>query len=616
MSVERSLKVPAVEKRALDLAAKTLSQEEIASRLKSKLKRQEEKMVARMNDKHNKRMRILLQMQQADDLRVKESVRKQRQLASELRKRREDELIARRKRDPGPDGFRSISEASLLLHKEQARGGKDHSASSLPILSPLELAKAAKAKENAKKKLELQRQLDAQRRRTEQKRQTEEYFAAHYRKIEEKKMHMKAREEIKNHQRLVRRREQEIEREKKNRALTERLDKAMASQEEMLSLKYEKFRCREEQQYFKQVEQEFLQELKEEESEQRRAELARKRKGANHKRDSVDRARVKDLLRRELEMDQKLKSYHEEVQEKWKEMRAERDFKREHGKNVYTNMIALNDAKRNDLLARRHQTEQRLQLFHEEVEMGLQKLREDADDHDRYRLEIRERVYQQDRERAEMIATIADSRSHRHDRLLQIIQLEREHSIRKQSAIRDAKIKRQQEEKEDQARIRELWLQEKVEKRVMRMRKRGENNVGSPQSSPQSSGASMSCTNHPKERKKKSAEQLLAELEQLRDRQAFQMDCILNEEEQNEQRRTDTEITCDPTLRAQITKDFARQRRLAVERIRRIQEENEIVLYDRLNAYHRHTRKTQENPGLSEGKISVVDCDGSNILRE
>ena len=35
MSVERSLKVPAVEKRALDLAAKTLSQEEIASRLKS-----------------------------------------------------------------------------------------------------------------------------------------------------------------------------------------------------------------------------------------------------------------------------------------------------------------------------------------------------------------------------------------------------------------------------------------------------------------------------------------------------------------------------------------------------------------------------------------------------
>lgn len=611
MSVERSLKVSAGEKRALDLAAKTLSQEEIASRLKSKLKRQEEKMVARMNEKHNKRMRILLQMQQADDLRVKESVRKQRQLASELRKRREDELIARRKRDPGPDGFRSISEASLLLHKEQSRGGKDHKtgASSLPILSPSELAKAAKAKENAKKKLELQRQLDAQRRQAEQKRQTEEFFAAHYRKIKEKEMHMKAREEIKNHQRLVRKREKEIEREKKNRALTERLDKAMASQEEMLSLKYEKFRHREEQQYFKQVEQEFLLELKEEESKQRRAELARKRKDASHKRDSVDRARVKDLLRRELEMDQKLESYHEEVQEKWKKMRAERDSKREHGKNVYTNMIALNDAKRDDLLARRRQTEQRLQLFHEEVEMGLQKLREDADEHDRDRLEIRERVYQQDRERAEMVATIADSRSHRHDRLLQIIQLEREHCIRKKAAIRDAKIKRQQEQKGDRARNRELWLQERVEQRAMRMRKRDENNVGSPQSS----GASLPCTNHPKERKKKSAEQLLAELEQLRDRQAFQMDCILNEEEQHEQRRTDIELTCDPTLWAQITKDFARQRRLAVERIRRIQGENEIVLYDRLNAYHRHTRKTQEKPGLDEGKISLVDCD---VVRE
>ena len=83
---------------------------------------------------------------------------------------------------------------------------------------------------------------------------------------------------------------------------------------------------------------------------------------------------------------------------------------------------------------------------------------------------------------------------------------------------------------------------------------------------------------------------------------------VNNRYQKKEEDRVNFEMSIpDMKDRRQATKDYGRQRRMAVERIRRIQEENEIVILQKLNEYHKW--KFKEEKAMEELRTTMRSLD-------
>ena len=79
--------------------------------------RNTKKMKRKMEERHEKQLRIFLQRQLGDAKRAERSIIMQKETQSELEKRRSDEIIARSLRVPGPSDFIEYTRTSDKLSK-------------------------------------------------------------------------------------------------------------------------------------------------------------------------------------------------------------------------------------------------------------------------------------------------------------------------------------------------------------------------------------------------------------------------------------------------------------------------------------------------------------------
>ena len=603
-----------------------LSQKAIAAKQKKVLLKKKAKMMEKMKRAHEKQMKILMQKEKREIERASKSVGKQREIETFLKKRREDEKKFRA--SLGPEQFKSLEKASMELSQKNRLSPSSSSLSA--VESPEKIAAKARREELKQKQRRREREEELKRNREELRRQTENLFRMHSEKIKEKEMHMKARDDAKQQMRMVQQRKREIATAEKTKAMAERLNKAMKSQEDLLKAKYQKFKQREEDRYFRQVELDFLEELKREETKKRQALLMEKRQLIQARKVETEKARVDDLLRREMLMEERIAAHSDEMQRQWQAMRYEREIQHQHSVEVYNRMKRKVTEKSDGLLEQRRATEERMKQFHQDMERSLYALKEEAHCRDRDRLEVRNRVYDAQKERAEMIETIQHSRSQRHEFMLEVIEAERAARVQATARVREEKIAKQRDRAAKYAVERETILKERAFEREQRSKDisarasmdglggldggaamvLGSTSVGGGHGSHTRRGGGSKYTvglgseKSPPRRKAKTSEGLLRGLEGLRDRQAWQMDQILQEEEEKETGRVNFEMSIDNLKdRRQATKDYGRQRILAVQRIQRIREENEIVLFQKLNEYHK--LKFKEDQAMEELQATI-----------
>ena len=309
-------------------------------------------MMEKMKRAHEKQMKILMQKEKREIERASKSVGKQREIETFLKKRREDEKKFRA--SLGPEQFKSLEKASMELSQKNRLSPSSSSLSA--VESPEKIAAKARREELKQKQRRREREEELKRNREELRRQTENLFRMHSEKIKEKEMHMKARDDAKQQMRMVQQRKREIATAEKTKAMAERLNKAMKSQEDLLKAKYQKFKQREEDRYFRQVELDFLEELKREETKKRQALLMEKRQLIQARKVETEKARVDDLLRREMLMEERIAAHSDEMQRQWQAMRYEREIQHQHSVEVYNRMKRKVTEKSDGLLEQRRAT--------------------------------------------------------------------------------------------------------------------------------------------------------------------------------------------------------------------------------------------------------------------
>ena len=104
--------------------------------------RNTKKMKRKMEERHEKQLRIFLQRQLGDAKRAERSIIMQKETQSELEKRRSDEILARSLRVPGPSDFIEYTRTSdklskvLITSPNVDHGGRSKSSGSLPEITP------------------------------------------------------------------------------------------------------------------------------------------------------------------------------------------------------------------------------------------------------------------------------------------------------------------------------------------------------------------------------------------------------------------------------------------------------------------------------------------------
>jgi len=104
--------------------------------------RNTKKMKRKMEERHEKQLRIFLQRQLGDAKRAERSIIMQKETQSELEKRRSDEIVARSLRVPGPSDFIEYTRTSdklskvLITSPNVDHGGRSKSSGSLPEITP------------------------------------------------------------------------------------------------------------------------------------------------------------------------------------------------------------------------------------------------------------------------------------------------------------------------------------------------------------------------------------------------------------------------------------------------------------------------------------------------
>lgn len=573
-----------------------------ARRFNKKTKRMKKKM----EQTHKKQMKIFLQRQLNAAKRAEKSMIMQKTTQSELEKRRCDEIIARRLRVPGPNDFIEYSKtsaklATFLISSTVAEQGKRSSSTgSLPRITPQERLDRDRKKEKQLRLEKQKQQQDLKRRADVFKKETEAKFKMQLDKIQDKELHLKIKDQQRAKVKAIKRKQKEYQIKMKREALAKRIENASLVQQKMLKEKYEKHLKKEHLKYMQMVEREILEEFINEENEKKRLQKEAHRQKNQEKRIEMETTKINDLLRKEEKTNKKLEDFYQCMQEHRYAMSMLHNEKNQHGKEVFKQMKDRHQMAVNNVLMRRAAVEHRMNDYNERLKNEANERRLDANLRDEDRLSRINRVYDLLAERNEIKQAMYESSQYRHEILLEKIKNEKKAENRLKALKRNKLLERIKLEREIQIQYRERQIEEQAALRKAKQQSNAlshENNKlftsRSKYKPDQGNAASKSKKKKQKIMVHKSSEEILHEIEQLRARQDYQLDIILNEEEVAEKIRNEAEASAAAIDVPRVVKDHPRQRRLAYERIQRLRNENDIVLNNKLNEYFKTKHKEE-----------------------
>ena len=585
--------------------------------------RNTKKMKRKMEERHEKQLRIFLQRQLGDAKRAERSIIMQKETQSELEKRRSDEIIARSLRVPGPSDFIEYTRTSdklskvLITSPNVDLGGRSKSSGSLPEITPQQRIEIDREEKKIQRMKKMKKQQYLKERSELLKRETEAKFKMQFDRIRDKEEHLKVKEKQRLRKLEIKKRQSQYKIQLKREALERRIKNATLMQEKMLQDKYENHLKKEHLRYMQMVEREILEEYIQEEKDKQRRQKEAKREKNQLKRIKLETNKRNELLRKEDNMKKQLKNFYKDLEEHRLKMSQIHEENSMHGKDVLKQMNDRHQMFVNHVLRKRDMTEEKLNEYYQRLDDEAEERRINANLREEDRIDRINRVYDTLAEQNEIKQAMYESSQYRHEMLLHEIRHEKKMEIRQKALKHDQLVKRIKREREIRIRYREKRIEEKAALRKLRQQQSKLKISSANNEKNEKQGLSTRSKRKKKKKKlvEKSSDDILYEIEDLRLRQDRQLDLVLDEEEAAEKARYEAEISAAPIDRRRVSKDYPRQRHLAYERIHRLRSENDIVLNNKMNEYFKAKHREEKQRSHDYDDDNEIDEKMQSFLK-